>query len=73
VEDKRQQLVRRASALRNLTGKEITVMKAFPSEVQDVFELRKISEVAPDLLSVEEELGGCMRCLLGPIATAQYR
>jgi hypothetical protein len=73
VEDKRQQLVRHAGALRNLTGKEITVMKACSCDAQDVFGLRKIGEVAPDLLSAEEELGGCMRSLLGPIATAQYR
>ena len=73
MEDNRQRLVRHASALRNLTGKEITVMKAFPCDVQDVFELRKIDEGAPDLLSAEEELSGCIRSLLGPIATAQYR
>jgi len=73
VEDTRQQLVRRASALRNLAGKEITVVKAFPSEVQDVLELRKIDEGEPNLPATDEELNGCMRSLLGPIATAQYR
>jgi len=73
MEDKVQQLVQRAGALRNLTGKEITVMKAFPSEVQDVLELRKIDEGEPNLLATDGELNGCMRSLLGPIATAQYR
>ena len=46
-------------------------MKAFPCDVRGVFELRKINEGEPNLLATEEELGGCMRSLLGPIATAQ--
>ena len=73
MEDKRQQMVRHVGALRNLTGKEITVMKALPCDVRDVFKLRKIDENEPNLLATDEELNGCMRSLLGPIAAGQYR
>jgi hypothetical protein len=73
LKDRQQELSRFASTLEDLKGKEISVRTDSDSSLLYSVQLRKMSEVAPDLPSGEQILDTYIQSLRGAGTTDQYK